>query len=141
MQQAGNGGDGIAFTADDAGHEDEGYFGDPLSSVFGDPESGHGPTAYVLQFPTFELRFFSHVMFSVFASKRPGETTVIGNSGASRHTFGDGTFVRNKRLPAAEEVYLIIGDGERLAVAYYGDLDLVLHCDRYGKPWINVRVT
>ena len=52
MQQAGNGGDGVAFAAEDGGHEDEGYFGDPLSSVFGGPESGHGPTAYVLQLPT-----------------------------------------------------------------------------------------
>ena len=52
MQQAGNGGDGVAFAAEDGGHEDEGYFGGPLSSVFGGPESGHGPTAYVLQLPT-----------------------------------------------------------------------------------------
>ena len=50
MQQAGNGGDGVAFAAVDEGHEDEGYFGGPLSSVFGGP--GHGPTAYVLQLPT-----------------------------------------------------------------------------------------
>ena len=49
--------------------------------------------------------------------------------------------MRNKRLPAAEEADLIIGDGERLPVACYGDLDLVLHCERYGKPWSNVRVT
>ena len=80
-------------------------------------------------------------MSAVFASKRLGATTVIGDSGALRHTFGDGTHVRNKRLPAAEEAYLIIGDGERLPVACYGDLDLVLHCERYGKPWSNVRVT
>ena len=52
MQQAGNGGDGVAFAAEDGGREDEGYFGGPLSSVFGGPESGHGPTAYVLQLPT-----------------------------------------------------------------------------------------
>ena len=52
MQQAGNGGDGVAFAAEDGGHEDEGYFGGPLSSVFGGPELGHGPTAYVLQLPT-----------------------------------------------------------------------------------------
>ena len=52
MQQAGNGGDGVTFAAEDGGHEDEGYFGSPLSSVFGGPESGYGPTAYVLQFPT-----------------------------------------------------------------------------------------
>ena len=52
MQQAGNGGDGVAFAAEDGGHEDVGYFGGPLSSVFGGPESGHGPTVYVLQLPT-----------------------------------------------------------------------------------------
>ena len=52
MQQAGNGGDGVAFAAEDGGHEDEGYFDGPLSSVFGGPELGHGPTAYVLQLPT-----------------------------------------------------------------------------------------
>ena len=80
-------------------------------------------------------------MTAVFTSKRLGDTTVIGDSGASRHTFGDGTHVRNKRLPAAEEAYLIIGDGERLLVACYGDLDLVLHFKRYGKPWSNNRVT
>ena len=51
MQLAGNGGDTVAFAAEDGGHEDEGYFGGPLSSVFGGPESGHGPTAYVLQLP------------------------------------------------------------------------------------------
>ena len=79
-------------------------------------------------------------MSAVFASKRLGATTVIGDSGASRHTFGDGTHVRNKRLPVAEEAYLIIGDGKGLPVACYGDLDLVLHCERYGKPWSNVRV-
>ena len=51
MQQAGNGGDGVAFAAEDGGHEDEEYFGSPLSSVFSGPESGHGLTAYVLQLP------------------------------------------------------------------------------------------
>ena len=124
MQQEGNGGDGVAFAAEDGGHEDEGYFGGSLSYVFGGPESGHGPTAYVLQLPTSEWRFFPHVMSAVFASKRLDTTTVIGDSGASRHTFGDGTHVRNKRLPATEEAYLIIGDGERLPVACYGDLEL-----------------
>ena len=141
IQQAGDGGDGVAFAAEDGGYEDEGYFGGPLSSVFGGPESGPGPTAYVLKLPTSESRFFPHVMSAVFVSKRLGATTVIGNSGASRHTFVDGTHVRNKRLPAAEEAYLIIGDGERLPVACYGDLNLVLHCEKYGKPWSNVRVT
>ena len=141
MQQAGNGGAGVVFAAEDGGHEDEGYLGDPLSSVFGGPESGHGPTAYVLQLQTSESRLFPHVMSTVFASKRLGATTVIGDSGASRHNFGDGTHVRNKRLPAAEEAYLIISDGERLPVACYGKLDLVLHCERNGKPWSNVRVT
>ena len=52
MPQVGNGGDDAAFAAEDGGHEDEGYFGDPLSSVFGGPESGHGPAAYFLQLPT-----------------------------------------------------------------------------------------
>ena len=52
IQQVGDGGDGVAFKAEDGGHEDEGYFGGPHSSVFGGPESGHGPTAYVLQLPT-----------------------------------------------------------------------------------------
>ena len=52
MPQVGNGGDGVAFAAEDGGHEDEGYFGDSLSSIFGGPESGHGPTAYVVQLPT-----------------------------------------------------------------------------------------
>ncbi|CAM9981893.1 unnamed protein product, partial [Ascophyllum nodosum] len=113
----------------------------PLSSVFGGPESGPGPTPYVLQLPTAESRFFPHVMSAVFASKLLGATTVIGDSGASRQTFDDGTHVRNKRLPAAEEAYLIIGDGERLPVACYGDLDLGLHCENYGKPWSNVWVT
>ena len=141
IQHAGDGGDGVAFAAEDGGHENERYFGGPLSSVFDCPESGPGPTAYILQFPTSESRFFSHAMSAVFASKRLGATTAIGDSGASRHTFGDGTHVRNKRLPAAEEACLIIGDGERQAVACYGDLDLVLHCERYGKPWSNVRVT
>ena len=122
MQQAGNGGDGVVFAAEDGRHEDDGYFGGPLSSVFDGPESGHGPTPYVLQLPTSESRFFPHVMSAVFASKRPGATTAIGDSGASRHTFGDGTHVRNKRLPAAEEAYLIIGDREWLPMACYGDL-------------------
>ena len=52
IQQAGDGGDGVAFAAEDGGHEGEGYFDGALSSVFGGPESGHGPTAYVLQLPT-----------------------------------------------------------------------------------------
>ena len=52
IQQAGVGEDGVAFAAEDGDHEDEAYFGSPLSSVFGGPESGHGPTAYVLQLPT-----------------------------------------------------------------------------------------
>ena len=141
IQQAGDGVDGIAFATEDGGHEDDGYLGGPLSSVFGGPESGPGPTAYVLQLPTSQSRFFPQVVSAVFASKRLGATTAIGDSGASRHTFGNGTHVRNKRLLASEEAYLIIGDGERLPVACYGDLDLVLHCERYGKPWSNVRVT
>ena len=52
MQQAGNGGDGVAFAAENGGHENKGYFGGPFPPVFGGPESGHGPTAYVLQLPT-----------------------------------------------------------------------------------------
>ena len=141
IQQAGDGEDGVAFAAEDGGHEDEVFFGGPLSSVFGGPESGPSPTSYVLQLPTSKSRFLPHVVSAVFASKRLGATTVIGDNGASKHTFGDGTHVRNKRLPAAEEAYLIIGDGERLPVACYGNLDLVLHYERYGKPWSNVRVT
>ena len=140
MQQAGNGGDGVVFAAEDGGHQDEGYFGGPLSSVFGGPKPGHGPTAYVLQLPTSESHFFPYAMFAVFASKHLGATTVIGDGGASRHTFGGDTYVRNKRLPAAEEAYLIIGDGERLPVACYGYLDLVLHCERNRKR-NNVRAT
>ena len=88
-----------------------------------------------------QSRFFPNVMSAAFASKRLGAKTVIGDSGASRHTFGDNTHVRKKRLPAAEEAYFIIGDGERLPVACFRDLDLVLHCERNGKPWNNVRVT
>ena len=42
MQQAGNGGDVVAFATEDGGHEDEGHFGGPFLSVFGGPESGHG---------------------------------------------------------------------------------------------------
>ena len=87
IQQAGVGEDGVAFAAEDEGHEDERYFGGPLSSVFGGPESGPGPTAYVLQLPTSESRFLLHVMSAVFASKCLGATTVIGDSGASRHIF------------------------------------------------------
>ena len=45
IQQAGGGGDGVAFAAEDGGHEDEKYFGGPLSFVFGGPESDPGPTA------------------------------------------------------------------------------------------------
>ena len=141
MQQEGNGGDGVVFAAEDGGLEDDGFFGGPLSSVIVGLESGHGPTAYALQLPTSNSCFFPHVMSAVFASKRLSATTVIGDSGASKHTFGDGTHVRTKRLPAADEAYLIIGDGKRLPVACYGDLDLVLYCERNGKPWSNVRVT
>ena len=46
IQQAGVGEDGVAFAAEDGGHEEEAYFGGPLSSVFGGPEPGHSPTAY-----------------------------------------------------------------------------------------------
>ena len=95
IPQARNGGDGVAFAAKDGGHEDGGYFGGPLSSVFGGSESSPGPTAYALQLTTSESRFFPHVMSAVFASKRLGDTIVIGDSGASRQTFGDGTHVRN----------------------------------------------
>ena len=52
IQQAGVGEDSVAFATEDGGHEDEAYFGGAFSSVFGGPESGHGPTAYVLQLPT-----------------------------------------------------------------------------------------
>ena len=52
IQQAGVGEDGVAFAAEDGGHEEEAYFGGPLPSVFGGPESGHGSIAYVLQLPT-----------------------------------------------------------------------------------------
>ena len=76
IQQAGDGGDGVAFAAEDGGHKDEGYFGGPLSSVFGGSDSGPGPTTYVLQLPTSESRFFPHIMSAVFASKRLGATTV-----------------------------------------------------------------
>ena len=82
MQQAGNGEDGVVFAAEDGGHEDEGCFGGPLSSGFGAPESGHGPTPCVLQLPTSEPRFFPHVMSALFASKHLDATTVIGDSGA-----------------------------------------------------------
>ena len=68
IQQAGNGGDGVAFPTEDGGHEREECFGGPLSSVFGGPKSGPGPTAYVLHLPTSESRFLPHVMSAVFAS-------------------------------------------------------------------------
>ena len=92
MQQAGNGGDGVAFAAEDGGHEDEGYFGgSPLSSVFGGPESGHGPTAYVLQLPTSGRSSGTDCDIPRSSPQYSGSTNGYGTNTGPQQQYGSGS--------------------------------------------------
>ncbi|CAM9775298.1 unnamed protein product, partial [Hapterophycus canaliculatus] len=51
------------------------------------------------------------------------------DSGASIHCVRDAQHVRNQRAPRPGEEYMVVGDGNKLRVECFGDLDLVLHCE------------
>ena len=104
LQQAGNGGDGVAFAAEDGGHEDEGYFGGLLSSVFGGPESGNGPTAYVLQLPTSGRSSGTGCDIPRSPPQYSGSNNVYGTNRGPQQQYGSGSrsyrakpFVRHYR--------------------------------------------
>ncbi|CAN0453524.1 unnamed protein product, partial [Scytosiphon promiscuus] len=48
----------------------------------------------------------------------------LGDTGVSMHRVRNDTHVRNKRAPCADEEFLLVGDGYKLSIAYFGDLDL-----------------
>ncbi|CAN0501932.1 unnamed protein product, partial [Scytosiphon promiscuus] len=50
----------------------------------------------------------------------------LGDTGASMHCVRSATHVRNRRAPGAGEEFLLVGDGYKLPIACFGDLDLVL---------------
>ena len=72
---------------------------------------------------------------SLFANRRPGSTTFLGDTGAVIHGVSSADCVYNRRQPRPWERYLMLGDGKCMMVGFYGDLDLDLHCEQ------DVRVT
>ena len=44
------------------------------------------------------------------------------------HGAGSGNFVYNKRRPLPGEAFLLIGNGRKLKVEWFGSLDVVFHC-------------
>ena len=91
MQQAGNGGDGVAFAAEDGGHEDEGYFDGPLSSVFGGPESRHGRTAYVRQLPTSGRSSGTGCDIPRYPPQYSGSNNGYGTNRSPQQQYGSGS--------------------------------------------------
>ena len=91
MQQAGNGGDGVAFAAEDGGHEDEGYFDGPLSSVFGGPESSHGRTAYVRQLPTSGRSSGTGCDIPRYPPQYSGSNNGYGTNRSPQQQYGSGS--------------------------------------------------
>ena len=80
----------------------------------------------------------SQMLFTIstlFANRRPGSTIFLGDTGAVIHGVSSGDCVYNRRQSRPWERYLMLGDGKCMAVGFYGDLDLGLHCEQ------DVRVT
>ena len=58
---------------------------------------------------------------------------MIGDSAASIHCTGNSSFLYNRRFPGPDEKYLIIGDGRKMEVEFFGCIDVVMHCEE-GDP-------
>ena len=61
---------------------------------------------------------------------RPGSRIMTGDSAASIHCTGDSSFLYNQRFPGPDEKYLIIGDGRKMELEFFGCIDVVMHCDK-----------
>ncbi|CAN0407977.1 unnamed protein product, partial [Hapterophycus canaliculatus] len=77
----------------------------------------------------------------IFNGLLPGADVFLGDTGASVHCVRHDQHVRNKRSPLPEEQFLSVGDGFKLPITCVGDLDLVLHCMKDGRPRNDVPVT
>ncbi|CAB1102148.1 unnamed protein product [Ectocarpus sp. CCAP 1310/34] len=103
-----------------------------LSAPFGRRESGGDGVAFG---GCFALRFVcsalppAHVVTADFPNPRPGATVFMGDSGAVIHAVSSGEKVYNRGEPGPDERRLMVGDGACMPVSFFGDLDLLLHCD------------
>ena len=61
-------------------------------------------------------------------STRPGSKILLGGGAASIHCTGGSALFYNKRPPAPDEKYLIIGDGKKMEVEFSVCVDVVMHC-------------
>ena len=80
----------------------------------------------------------SHILSAIsalFANRRLGSTSFLGDTSAVIHGVSSGDCVYNRRPPRPWEQYIMLGDGKCMPVGFYGDLDLDLHCEQ------DVRVT
>ena len=68
------------------------------------------------------------MLSSIFSNSPSGSTVWIGDSASSVHGTGSDKFLYNKRRPLPGEAFLLIGDGRKLKVECFGQLDVVFHC-------------
>ena len=60
---------------------------------------------------------------------RPGSKILIGDSAASIHCTGDSSFFCDQRFQGPDETFLIIGDGGKIDVVFFGCIDVVMQCE------------
>ena len=129
---------GVVETSGTPGGDPGGDGGDgsgPLSGTcFGGDDGGVYRGCFALQLVCFITPNPSSQMLSVistfFATRRPGSTIFLGDTGAVIHGVSFGDCVYNRRQPRPWKRYLMLGDGKCMPVGFYGDLDLDLHCEQ-----------
>ena len=110
------------------------YEGGPLSSTIDSqaPASSEQqvewPTLFVAHLTSLGKWHALSVGGGLVRPTRPGSKILIGDSAASIHCTGDSALFYNKRPPAPDEKYLIIGDGKKMEVQFFGCVDVVMHC-------------
>ena len=90
-----------------------------------------------------EFTYPSHVLSALIPSKIqqeiPGMSLWVADSASTVNASGNGDRVYNRRTPEPHEATLMVGDGRKMQVEYYGDLDVVFCSERRPPAQVTVK--
>eukprot|EP00903_Cladosiphon_okamuranus_P022594 g20789.t1 len=69
----------------------------------------------------------------------PDMSVFIADSASTINATGNGRHVYNRRSPTALEATLIVGDGRKMSVSCYGDLDVLFYSERSPATHVTIR--
>ena len=84
----------------------------------------------------------AHVLSALIPPEARGSPDIsvfVADSAATVHATGDGRYLHNKRSPTPREAALVVGDGRKVEVAYYGDLDVMFYSERRRPARVTIR--